>query len=118
MAWLLFVNMAAVLLSASVFAAESTSVAVTARVAPVREVLLNQAGEITSIRSNTPEDVQPLFYKTNFDSEPVPPPAGALGRYAQLLKTCDTRKTGVIYQRQAKPLQKINKFFISQLRLV
>ena len=77
------------------------SIVVTAVVAPVRYVLVNQNIEIIEILSNTPLNVPPKVYQSSFKSNEIPLTTPIDKSYRDIIVKINTSKTGVIYSRQA-----------------
>lgn len=95
------------------------SVIITATIAPVRDVLVDNHGVILEILSNTSDNVAPTVYKNRLDTDPIPLEPGVAERYDSLIRRVNTHKTGVIYrlsdevrsvQRPYVPKNKKNKF--------
>lgn len=99
-----------VLISASPVSAAET--VVTAQVAPVRHVVVNDRGVILQIISNTSEDVTPITHLNHAQGEQVVLTDEIRARYEKTVARLDMSKPA-IYERK-NPLKKL----ISQLRLL
>ena len=78
--------------------AASGSVTISAAIAPVRYILVDDHYRITKILSNSQADVTPLVYKNNFNTRPIALRPGIYSQYAGIMASINTRDTGVIYR--------------------
>ena len=77
----------------------SATYVVTATVAPLREVIVNQDGIITEIEGNTSQPLTPIACNTH--NEPIALTAAILAQYNQIMvRPGLSHKVGVIYQEQ------------------
>jgi hypothetical protein len=76
------------------------SIIITASIAPVRYIVVNDHGAIIEILSNTRSDVTPSVYKNRPDS-PVALTEPIRDQYAALIRHIDLHETGVVYKSDA-----------------
>ena len=77
------------------------SVTITAVVAPVRYVLVDDHDSIKQITSNTPLNVVPKAYKNSYQSAPLPLSTAVDSQYVAIMAHVNTKNDGVIYVRPA-----------------
>ena len=79
--------------------ASSGSVIISAIIAPVRYILVDDHYRITKILSNSQADVTPLVYKNNFNARPIALSQAIYNQYTTLMKNINPNHTGIIYRR-------------------
>jgi hypothetical protein len=72
---------------------------VTARVAPVRHIIVDRTGQIIRITSNTPEDVRPQVFLLDSRPANVRPLSDETYRAYRSLVPAGTARYGVLYER-------------------
>jgi len=78
-------------------AQSGNSVTITAVVAPVRTILVDNNLRIIQIESNTPLNVTPSVYKGTYTSKQVSLTPSINKQYKAIINRVNTRKTGIIY---------------------
>jgi hypothetical protein len=79
--------------------ASSGSVTISAAIAPVRYILVDNQGKITEILSNSQENVTPIVYKNKLGSEPITLNQTIRSQYITLMTNINPDHNGVIYRR-------------------
>jgi len=79
--------------------ATNSSVVISAVIAPVRYILVNDQGIITEILSNSQENVMPTVYKNKLGSEPITLSRAIYSQYISLMTNISSNHNGVIYRR-------------------
>ena len=74
-----------------------SSTVISAVIAPVRYIIIDQQQVIRQIYSNTTQTVVPVVYENNFDSVPLPLTPTVSRQYEAIMATVNTRHTGVVY---------------------
>jgi len=95
----------------------SQTIHITATVAPMRCIIVNQTGQIIEITSNTPEPVKPRVFidKVRANTERSLSPE-IYSRYQNLISRSNLTKPGVIYrQTKVTPAQRQAPSFIAKL---
>ncbi len=81
-----------------VAAQTSGGVMITAVIAPVRDILVNNQGVIQQIVSNTSEDVSPKVYQSSFHASQTTLSPDVNKQYQKIMLTVDTKRTGIVYR--------------------
>lgn len=84
--------------SSALAMSSSGSVTVTAVVAPVRYILVNDNDKITEVLSNSHFNVTPVVYRNKFNTVPIALNLAVRSQYLAILPHLDTRHAGVIYR--------------------
>ncbi|HUD05631.1 MAG TPA: hypothetical protein VMR18_01760 [Candidatus Saccharimonadales bacterium] len=81
--------------------ASSGSVTISAAIAPVRYILVDNRGTITEILSNSQENVTPIVYKNKLGSVPITLSQAIYSQYIAIMTNIKARHNGVVYRRDA-----------------
>lgn len=100
--------MGCLLMGTTSVAAQSGSTIVTAVVAPVRIIVVNDSGEITKVVSNTPKAVTPTVRKNTPDGLQITLTKDIGAQYTAITRHMNTHKIGVIYQTNNRVGARIN----------
>lgn len=76
---------------------ETSGTIVSAHIAGVRLVLLNNQGKIVEIQSNTESSIEPRFFKGSYDQPLAEPSAFVRLEYERTISDLDTKHRGKIY---------------------
>jgi homoserine trans-succinylase len=80
----------------------SGTIVVTAVIAPVRYVLIDNKGNIKEILSNTKENITPKVYINSLSSSQATLTIQVYQRYEAIIDKVNTKRTGIIYQNKNK----------------
>lgn len=94
--------MGCLLMGTTSVAAQTGTTVITAKIAPVRIIVVDNKGKITQVISNTKENVTPTVHKNSPDGKKTVLTQSISKQYKTILKSSDTHKTGVIYQADDK----------------
>jgi hypothetical protein len=81
--------------------AVDSSVTISAVIAPVRSIVVNQQGVIQQITSNSPAAVTPTVYRNSLQGPAVALNSSILKQYHAILPHLNRQRTGIIYRRIA-----------------
>lgn len=73
-------------------------VTVTAVIAPVRSIVVDERGTIRQIQSNTPAAVTPIVYRNSLTGTQLALTPPILAQYNGIITRVDTQHTGIIYR--------------------
>jgi hypothetical protein len=78
--------------------ASGGSVVITAVIAPVRTIVINDQNKILEVISNGPNNVTPSVYKNRLTTKPVALTPAIYDQYAVILRNTELHRTGIIYK--------------------
>lgn len=84
-------------------ATEGTTVVITAAIAPVRIVVVDDHNRITEILSNGPGDITPSVHSGNSEGKVMPMSRSISNQYSAIMKHVNSNKTGAIYKFEQTP---------------